>query len=98
MTLIGLEMDEAEVMPHALQHAIASHHHKVLFLDPTLQTPTTLSVPGVQRLALAEILQVQELPLIENDTYGFIPARPPAPIATTIPDLTRHIGRLSKCI
>ncbi|MGR3822213.1 MAG: aminotransferase-like domain-containing protein [Salipiger marinus] len=98
VTLIGLEMDAEGVTPEALSEAIVRHRPKALYLNPTLQNPTTLTIPVDRRLALAEVLRAEGLTLIEDDAYGFIPAKAPAPIALSAPDLTWHIGGLAKCI
>ncbi len=98
LNLIGIEMDRDGVLPDALEAAIARHGPKLLYLNPTLQNPTTLTIPTDRRLALSEVLNRHGLPLIEDDAYGFIPARAPAPIAVSAPDLTWHIGGLAKCI
>jgi DNA-binding transcriptional MocR family regulator len=96
--LVGLEMDEAGVTPDALEAAIIRHAPKALYLNPTLQNPTTLTIPHERRLAIAEILRRNKLTLIEDDAYGFIPHKAPAPIALSAPDQTWHIGGLAKCI
>ncbi|MEM8570337.1 MAG: PLP-dependent aminotransferase family protein [Pseudomonadota bacterium] len=98
LTLHGLEMDEDGILPEALADGIRSHRPVALYLNPTLQNPTTLTIPEARRLQIAELLRRHKLPLIEDDAYGFIPARAPAPIAVSIPDLTWHIGGLAKCI
>ena len=71
---------------------------KGLYLNPTLQNPTTLTVPEKRRAAIARVLQTFNVPLVEDDAYGFIPVRGPAPFAAIIPDLTWHIAGLAKCI
>ncbi|WP_116134706.1 PLP-dependent aminotransferase family protein [Tropicimonas sp. IMCC34043] len=96
--LVGLEMDEKGVTPEALRDAIGRHAPKALYLNPTLQNPTTLTIPEDRRLELAAVLRAERLTLIEDDAYGFIPMRAPAPIALSAPDLTWHIGGLAKCI
>ncbi len=98
VTLIGVEMDAQGVTPEALRAAIALHKPKALYLNPTLQNPTTLTIPVERRLALAEVLNAAGLTLIEDDAYGFSPAKAPTPIALAAPDLTWHIGGLAKCI
>ena len=98
LRLVGVEMDAEGVIPEALAQAIAAHAPKALYLNPTLQNPTTLTVPEARRLALAQVLLDRELTLIEDDAYGFIPARAPAPLAAHAPELTWHIGGLAKCI
>ncbi|WP_118135658.1 PLP-dependent aminotransferase family protein [Oceanicella sp. SM1341] len=96
--LVGLEMDESGILPDALEAAIRAHGPRALYLNPTLQNPTTLTMPTARRLEVSEVLNRHGLPLIEDDAYGFIPARAPAPLAVSAPDLTWHIGGLAKCI
>ncbi|WP_334194529.1 aminotransferase-like domain-containing protein [Pararhodobacter sp.] len=98
VTLVGLGMDAQGVTPEALRAAIAEHKPRALYLNPTLQNPTTLTIPVERRLALAEVLNATGLTLIEDDAYGFIPATSPAPFASLAPDLTWHIGGLAKCL
>ncbi len=98
LKLVGVEMDQDGILPDALETAIRNHGPKVLYLNPTLQNPTTLTIPTERRLAISEVLSKHGLPLIEDDAYGFIPAKAPAPIAVSAPDLTWHIGGLAKCI
>ncbi len=98
LRLIGIEMDRDGILPDALSAAIKQHRPKALYLNPTLQNPTTLTIPADRRLAISEVLDEHGLPLIEDDAYGFIPAKAPAPIAVSAPDLTWHIGGLAKCL
>ena len=98
LNLVGIEMDKDGILPDALADAIRTHGPKALYLNPTLQNPTTLTIPTERRLAISEVLNKHGLQLIEDDAYGFIPAKAPAPIAVSAPDLTWHIGGLAKCI
>ncbi|MEM1128977.1 MAG: PLP-dependent aminotransferase family protein [Pseudomonadota bacterium] len=96
--LVGLKMDSEGILPDALAAAIRTHKPRALYLNPTLQNPTTLTIPTARRLEISEILNHHGLPLIEDDAYGFIPAKAPAPLAVSAPHLTWHIGGLAKCI
>ncbi len=98
LTVAGIPMDADGILPDALEAAIVRHRPKALYLNPTLQNPTTLTIPAARRLEIADILVRHGLPLIEDDAYGFVPARSPDPIAVCAPDLTWHIGGLAKCI
>lgn len=98
LELVGIEMDAQGVLPDALEKAIKDHNPKALYLNPTLQNPTTITLPTERRLAISEIIGRHGLTLIEDDAYGFIPHKAPAPIAVSAPDLTWHIGGLAKCI
>ncbi|MET1413556.1 PLP-dependent aminotransferase family protein [Roseibium sp. HPY-6] len=98
LKLVGLASDENGILPEALEEAIKAHGPKALYLNPTLQNPTTLTIPQGRRLEIAAILDRYNLPLIEDDAYGFIPEHAPSPFAAAAPDLTWHIGGLAKCI
>lgn len=98
LVLVGVPMDEAGILPEALAAAIRAHGPKALYLNPTLQNPTTLTIPAPRRMEIAEILLRHGLPLIEDDAYGFVQPGAPAPFATLAPELTWHIGGLAKCI
>ncbi|WP_142781743.1 PLP-dependent aminotransferase family protein [Agrobacterium sp. T29] len=98
LQLVGLPMDGSGILPDALDAAIYLHQPKALYLNPTVQNPTTLTIPQARRMEIAEVLNHHRLPLIEDDAYGFIPAAVPAPFATLAPNLTWHIGGLAKCL
>lgn len=93
----GLPMDEYGIDPDAFLDACKRLQPKALYLNPTLQNPTTITVPVERRQAIADVARRFKLPIIEDDAYGFIPAHPPAPFAALVPDLTWHIAGLAKC-
>ncbi|UTH46655.1 PLP-dependent aminotransferase family protein [Loktanella salsilacus] len=96
--MIGLPGDADGIDPDALDAAIREHRPKVLYLNPTLNNPTTRTITLPRRQAIADVIIAHRLPLIEDDAYGFIPSHPPAPLASFAPDLVWHIGGLAKCI
>jgi len=98
LRLIGLPMDQEGILPEALEQAIVEHGPKALYLNPTLHNPTTLVVPHSRRLEIAAVINRHQLPLIEDDAYGFVLPDAPPPMATFAPDLTWYIGGLAKCI
>ncbi|AZL61454.1 PLP-dependent aminotransferase family protein (plasmid) [Tabrizicola piscis] len=98
LNLIGLPVDAAGIVPDALSAAILKHKPKALYLNPTLHNPTTLTIPAERRMEIAEVLLRHNLPLVEDDAYGFILPNAPPPFATLAPLLTWHIGGLAKCI
>ncbi len=97
LQLLGLPMDQDGILPEALADICARAKPKALYLNPTLQNPTTLTVPAARREALAEIARRHKLPIIEDDAYGFIPPHAPPPFAALAPELTWHIAGLAKC-
>ncbi|MDO6729957.1 PLP-dependent aminotransferase family protein [Marinovum sp. 2_MG-2023] len=96
--LVGVATDDDGILPDALDAAIVEHAPKALYLNPTLHNPTTLTIPAPRRETIAAVLLRHDLTLIEDDAYGFIPAKAPPPLALSAPELTWHIGGLAKCI
>lgn len=98
LNLVGLPMDEEGILPDALAKECQRRQPKALYLNPTLQNPTTLTIPLERREAIAAIARRCRVPIIEDDAYGFIPLDAPPPMAAVAPDMTWHIGGLAKCI
>lgn len=96
--LVGLPMDEAGILPDAFAAACALEKPKALYLNPTLHNPLTLTVPEARRREIAAVARRHGVPIVEDDAYGFIPERGPLPFAALAPELTWHVGGLSKCI
>ncbi|VVT27590.1 PLP-dependent aminotransferase family protein [Rhizobium sp. EC-SD404] len=98
LSMLGLPMDAHGILPDALADACKTRSPKALYLNPTLQNPTTLTIPVERREELCSVARRYHLPIIEDDAYGFIPLHAPPPLASMAPDLTWHIGGLAKCI
>jgi len=100
LNLVGVPMDGSGIEPNALRDAFKTLQPKALYLNPTLQNPTTITIPLHRRQEVAALAEEFGVPIIEDDAYGFIPARgqQPAPFATIVPQLTWHIAGLSKCL
>src|SRR6202012_3616814 len=98
LRLVGLPMDEDGIEVEALAEACTKAKPKALYLNPTLQNPTTLTISNQRRRDLAGVARRFKLPIIEDDAYGFIPAHGHAPFAAIAPDLTWHVAGLAKCI
>ena len=98
LKLIGLPIDRDGIDPDALDHACRTLQPKALYLNPTLQNPTTLTVPEARRAAIVGVARRHRLPIVEDDAYGFIPAHGPLALAAMAPDITWHVAGLAKCI
>ncbi|WP_439409003.1 PLP-dependent aminotransferase family protein [Bradyrhizobium sp. DASA03076] len=100
ITLVGLPMDQDGVEPQALTDACKKLKPRAIYLNPTLQNPTTLTIPDSRRREIVAIARRFKLPVIEDDAYGFIPehGHGHAPFAAIAPDLTWHVAGLAKCI
>ena len=98
LSLVGLPGDAEGLQPDALDAACARLKPKLLYLNPTLQNPTTTTISLRRRQAIAEIARRWRLSIIEDDAYGFIPIDAPTPIAALVPELTWYIAALAKCL
>lgn len=98
LNLTGLAMDDDGVTVEALEQACKKLTPKALYLNPTLQNPTTLTISDARRREIAAVARRNDIPIIEDDAYGFIPAHGHAPFAAIAPDLTWHVAGLAKCI
>jgi DNA-binding transcriptional MocR family regulator len=98
LNLCGLAMDEDGILPEAFADACERMKPKALYLNPTIQNPTTLTIPQHRREEICAVARKYHVPIVEDDAYGFIPLHGPAPLAAMAPDLTWHIGGLAKCI
>jgi len=95
--LVGVAMDADGIVPEALEDACARHRPKAVYLVPTLNNPTTATLPPPRREAVASIIRRHDTVLIEDDVYG--PLEPSAsPVANLIPERTYLATSLSKCI
>ncbi|OYX14970.1 MAG: GntR family transcriptional regulator [Rhizobiales bacterium 32-66-8] len=98
LTLVGLPMDAAGIDPQAFRAAATRLKPKALYLTPTLQNPTTRTVPPARRADIVAVARDLGVPLIEDDAYGFIPPDGPLPLAALAPDLTWYVASLAKCL
>jgi len=96
LRLLGLAMDEEGLDPAALDAACRSTAAKVLYCTPTLQTPTTATMSGERRKAVARVVRKHGLIVIEDDTFGLLPMERPSPLAALVPEQTILLASLSK--
>lgn len=98
LQLTGLDMDDDGIVPDALEKACKTIDLKALYLNPTIQNPTTYTMPEERRRAIANIAARYGLPILEDDPYSpLLPTAPP-PLAALCPRNTWYIGSLSKTI
>lgn len=94
----GVAMDGDGLLPDALEEACARHAPKALYAVPSIQNPTTATMPPARREAVAAVLRRHALPVIEDDAYGALPSAPLAPLAALVPDLAWYVATLSKSL
>lgn len=68
--LVGIPMDDAGMIPEALEKAAASGNGKYVYLIPNFQNPTGITMPLERRKAIYEIARKYDLYIYEDDPYG----------------------------
>jgi DNA-binding transcriptional MocR family regulator len=96
--LIGLPMDDEGVSSEAFEAACAEYHPKLLYLNPTLQNPTTCTISAARRRELVRVARTHGIAILEDDAYGMLPTRPHEAFATLAPELTYYVTGFAKCL
>ena len=96
--LHALQLDEEGPMGDAFEHACKTLKPKALYVNPTLNNPTTATISRARREALADIALRYAIPIIEDDAYAMIPRQVPPTFASMAPDLTYYITGFSKTL
>jgi DNA-binding transcriptional MocR family regulator len=96
--LHAVAVDAHGALPDAIEEESRRTGAKVLYLNPTLQNPTSATMPLSRRREIAEMAQRCNIRIIEDDPYWLLADQPPKPIATYAPEHTYYISTLSKCL
>jgi DNA-binding transcriptional MocR family regulator len=94
VTLVPLAMDEQGVRPDAVQKAHREAHLSALYVQPTIQNPLGITMPGPRRAELLRVVEKLGLTVIEDAVYGFLDDE--APLAALAPDSCVVLDSLSK--
>lgn len=96
--IIAVEADQHGMLPEMLEQACREHRPGLVYLNPTLQNPTSITMPAHRRKVLASIAQRCHVRIVEDDPYWLLADAPPPPIATFAPEQVHYISTLSKCL
>lgn len=96
--IIAVEADQHGMLPAMLEQACRQHQPALVYLNPTLQNPTAITMPQRRRKELASIAQRCKVRIIEDDPYWLLADAPPPPLATFAPEQVIYISTLSKCL
>ncbi len=83
-------------LPAAFEAAARAGDARAFYMTPVQHNPTTRTISEPRRRELARIAEAHELPIIEDDVYGFFPVEAPPPIASFAPEHVIHLAGLSK--
>jgi DNA-binding transcriptional MocR family regulator len=95
--LAGVATDAAGILPDALEKAARQHGAKAVYLVPTIQNPTAVTMPPPRRKAVADVVRQNGMTVFEDDAYGAL-APEVTPLAALIPERTYLAASLSKCM
>lgn len=96
ITLVPLALDEDGMRPDAVQKAHREAHLSAIYVQPAVQNPLGVTMPPARRADLLRVVEALDLPVIEDNVYGFLDDEPP--LATLAPDRCIVIDSLSKKI
>ena len=96
--IVAVEADRHGMVPEMFEKACRRHQPKLVYLNPTLQNPTAITMPDSRRKELASIARRCAVRIVEDDPYWLLAEAPPPPIATFVPEQVVYISTLSKCL
>jgi DNA-binding transcriptional MocR family regulator len=96
--IIAVEADKHGMVPEMLEEACRQHRPGLVYLNPTLQNPTAITIPERRRKELAAVAKRCNVRIVEDDPYWLLADAPPPPVATFAPEQVVYISTLSKCL
>ncbi|QGZ63214.1 aminotransferase-like domain-containing protein [Paraburkholderia acidisoli] len=101
----AVAVDAEGMRPDALEAACrasaesGAHGARLVYLNPTLQNPTTATMPESRRLEILRVAERYGARIVEDDPYWrFAPAGAPAPLARLAPQRVCYLATLSKTL
>jgi DNA-binding transcriptional MocR family regulator len=96
---IALEMDQHGLLPSAFEQAARNGDSRVLYIVPTLQNPTTHTMPRERREAIVDIARRYNITIVEDDIFRLLDERvQPPSFYNLAPERTFYITSLSKAL
>lgn len=98
VTLTPCPSDSLGIIPEALEAICRRRPPAAIYLVPTAQNPTAVTLSEVRRAQIAETARRHGVWIIEDDPYARLFDRPLPAIAAMAPDRTFHVTTLAKCL
>ncbi|MET4482105.1 PLP-dependent aminotransferase family protein [Bradyrhizobium sp. F1.13.3] len=92
--LVPLAMDEGGVRPDSVQKAHREAHLSAIYIQPAIHNPLGMTMTSARRADLLRVVEKLNLPIIEDNVYGFLDNEPP--LAALAPEACIVIDSLSK--
>jgi DNA-binding transcriptional MocR family regulator len=96
--IVTVAADRHGMLPDRFEQACREHAPRLVYLNPTLQNPTAVTMPEQRRKELAALAMRAGVRIVEDDPYWLLAEAPPPPVATFAPDHACYIASLSKCL
>ncbi len=96
LRLQGVAMDEHGLRPDAFEAACRTSQPKALYCMPTLQNPTTATMPEARRREIARIAETYGVAIVEDDIYGFLDPDAAPPLSHYAPSIGHYVMSVSK--
>ncbi|HET7889338.1 MAG TPA: PLP-dependent aminotransferase family protein [Bradyrhizobium sp.] len=94
ISLVPLAMDEGGVRPDSVQKAHREAQLSAIYVQPAMHNPLGMTMSPARRADLLRVVEKLNLPVIEDNVYGFLDDEPP--LATLAPDRCIVVDSLSK--
>lgn len=98
--LCGVKQDHDGLEPDALDQAAASTQARVLYLIPTLQNPTGVTMSNARRRDIVRVARKYDLIVVEDDVYAtYARTRDkPSPLRDFAPERVWYASSISKSL
>lgn len=95
--LIEIPQDNEGIIPEELERILISRKIKLLYLNPSYQNPTGLTMPLSRRKEIIEICSKYQVPIIEDDVFSELAFhKNPTTLKELSPQTVIYLGSLSK--
>jgi len=94
ISLVPLAMDDDGLRPDSVQKAHREANLSAIYIQPVIQNPLCMTMSANRRADLLRVVGKLNLPVIEDNVYGFLDDEPP--LAALAPDSCIVIESLSK--
>lgn len=96
--IVTVPTDGDGMLPDMLERAWRKHRAPLVYLNPTLQNPTTSTMPALRRRDIAAVAGRCSIRIIEDDPYWLLAENAPPPVAHFGPRHVYYIATLSKAL
>jgi DNA-binding transcriptional MocR family regulator len=98
LQLIGIETDDLGMVPQALERAAKTFDTKFVYCAPTLHNPTGATMPMERREAVAAVMRMHGLFIIEDCVHAAMQAQPLPALSTWLPEQSFLLSSFSKVL